>query len=84
MNDLCADDATKLYYSNDTRFIPRGSATPVGDFTEDKRVEKLRYMHRNPVVRGLVEKPEDWAWSSFHHYSTGVEGTVQVESFWTG
>src|ERR1035437_3179346 len=32
---------------------------------EEKRVEKLRYMHRNPIVRGLVEKPEDWAWSSF-------------------
>jgi putative transposase len=53
-------------------------------FTEDKRVEKLRYMHRNPVVRGLVEKPEDWAWSSFRHYSTGAEGTVEIESFWTG
>jgi putative transposase len=26
--------------------------------TEDKRIEKLRYMHRNPVERGLVEKPE--------------------------
>src|ERR1035437_1060470 len=26
---------------------------------EEKSVEKLRYMHRNPVVRGLVEKPED-------------------------
>jgi putative transposase len=25
---------------------------------EEKRVEKLRYMHRNPVKRGLVEKPE--------------------------
>jgi len=53
-------------------------------FTEDKRVEKLRYIHRNPVVRGLVEKPEDWAWSSFRHYSAGVEGTVEIESFWTG
>src|SRR6184192_294482 len=30
-----------------------------------KRVEKLRYMHRNPVKRGLVESPEQWAWSSF-------------------
>jgi putative transposase len=29
-------------------------------WTEAKRVEKLRYMHRNPVVRGLVEKPEVW------------------------
>jgi len=53
-------------------------------FTEDRRVEKLRYMHRNPVKRGLVEKPEDWARSSFRHYSTGIEGTVEIESFWTG
>jgi putative transposase len=51
---------------------------------EDKRVEKLRYMHRNPVKRGLVEKPEDWAWSSFRHYATGEIRTVEIESCWTG
>ena len=28
-------------------------------------MEKLRYIHRNPVKRGLCEKPEDWPWSSF-------------------
>jgi putative transposase len=39
-------------------------------------------MHRNPVVRGLVVKPEDWAWSSFRHYATGVEGRVEIESQW--
>ena len=50
---------------------------------EEKRVEKLRYMHRNPVVRGLVAKPEDWAWSSFRHYATGVEGRVEIESQWS-
>jgi putative transposase len=50
---------------------------------ELKRVEKLRYMHRNPVKRGLVEKPEDWPWSSFRHYATGVEGMVEIESEWT-
>ena len=51
--------------------------------SEEKRVEKLRYMHRNPVVRGLVSKPEDWVWSSFRHYATGEEGTVEIESKWT-
>ena len=51
---------------------------------ELKRVEKLRYMHRNPVKRGLVEKPEDWPWSSFRHYATGSVGAVEIESFWTG
>ena len=49
-------------------------------WSERKRIEKLRYMHRNPgspaspvlacwggkpVKRGLVAQPEQWAWSSF-------------------
>jgi len=46
----------------------------------EKYVEKLRYIHRNPVRRGLVEKPEDWQWSSFRHYQTGMRGTVEIES----
>jgi putative transposase len=46
-------------------------------------VEKLRYIHRNPVKAGLCERPEDWEWSSFRHYATGCEGRVQIESEWT-
>ncbi len=46
-------------------------------------VGKLRYIHRNPVKRGLVEKPEDWKWSSFRHYATGEIGPVEIESQWT-
>jgi len=52
-------------------------------WSEAKRIEKLRYIHRNPVRRGFVQRPEDWAWSSFLHYATGVEGTVEIESQWT-
>jgi putative transposase len=52
-------------------------------WSDAKRVEKLRYIHRNPVKRGLVERPEHWPWSSFRHYATGVEGTVEIESQWT-
>src|SRR5262249_17937238 len=48
-----------------------------------KRVEKLRYLHRNPVKRGLVERPEDWMWSSFRHYLTGEVGVVEITSTWT-
>ena len=50
---------------------------------ERTRSEVIRYIHRNPVKRGLVAKPEDWQWSSFRHYATGVEGTVEIESHWT-
>jgi putative transposase len=47
-------------------------------FTEKKRVEKLRYMHRNPVKRGLVREPQQWAWSSYRHYAEGERGIVLV------
>ena len=46
-------------------------------------LEKLRYLHRNPVKRGLCELPEDRQWSSFLHYATGIEGRVEIESEWT-
>src|SRR5258706_15956468 len=46
-------------------------------------VEKLRYIHRNPVKAGLCERPEDWEWSSFRHYATGCEEQVEIESEWT-
>jgi len=52
-------------------------------WSERKFVEKLRYIHRNPVLRGLVERPEDWRWSSFSHYQTGEQGRVEIESQWT-
>jgi len=48
----------------------------------EKFVEKLRYIHHNPVTRGLVEKPEDWAWSSFRHYARVEAGIVEIESEW--
>jgi putative transposase len=48
-------------------------------FTDRKRVEKLKYMHRNPVVRGLVTEPEQWVWSNFRYYSAGEIGTVSIE-----
>jgi putative transposase len=50
---------------------------------DEKRIEKLHYMHLNPVTRGLVTQPEDWPWSSFRHCATGHVGTVEIESQWT-
>ena len=47
-------------------------------WTERKRIEKLRYMHRNPVKRGLVLEPEQWRWSSFRSYFYGETGLVRI------
>jgi len=47
-------------------------------WTERKRIEKLRYIHRNPVTRGLVASPEQWPWSSFRWYWCGEKGPVKI------
>jgi putative transposase len=44
----------------------------------EKRIEKLRYMHRNPVKRALVEAPEEWKWRSFRGYACREAGLVRV------
>jgi putative transposase len=51
-------------------------------FTTGKFVEKVQYIHRNPVTRGLVSRPEDYPWSSFNHYATGQPQTIQIDSQW--
>src|SRR5258708_24999790 len=57
-------------------------------WSEQKRVEKLRHIHPQPGKAriggaSVVERLQDWLWSSFHHYLTGEEGVVEIESHWT-
>jgi len=44
-----------------------------------KRVEKLHYMHMNPLKRKLVGHPKDWPWSSFSFYSNLKQGLIRVD-----
>ena len=47
-------------------------------YTRKKVIEKLRYMHRNPVARGLVLAPDQWKWSSARFYMYGEIGPVTI------
>ena len=50
-------------------------------WSERKRIEKLRYIHDNPVRRGLVLEPEQWAWSSYRAYAFGEVGVVKLNQW---
>ena len=52
-------------------------------FTDGKRIEKRRYIHRNPFARGLVAHPGDWVGSSYRHWASGEQGILQLASTWT-
>jgi putative transposase len=51
-------------------------------WTEKKRVEKLRYTHRNPVKRRLASSAEEWRWSSYRSYLLDEAGPVRVNESW--
>jgi putative transposase len=48
-------------------------------WSQKKKVEKLTYMHTNPVKRGLVVDPREWPWSSFLFYLRGEHGKVRID-----
>jgi REP element-mobilizing transposase RayT len=50
---------------------------------EKKIPEKLDYLHRNPLRRGLVERPEDWRWSSYRYYECGDSSPIAMDDDWT-
>jgi putative transposase len=48
-------------------------------YSKKKIAEKLNYMHNNPVKRGLVESPEQWAWSSYRSFRFGEKSPVRID-----
>ena len=41
--------------------------------------QKLEYIHNNPVKAGIVEKAEDYLYSSAIDYYTGKKGLLEIE-----
>ena len=52
---------------------------PFGVYSEKKRLEKLTYMHNNPVKQGLVSSPDQWPWSSFRFYYLGDSSVLRMD-----
>lgn len=42
-------------------------------------VKAVRYIHRNPVERGLVGQPEEWKWSSVRWWAGVRDGEVECD-----
>ncbi len=51
---------------------------PFNVYTPAKAVEKLEYMHNNPVRAGLVKDPCDWPWSSAAYFLKGKASPVRL------
>jgi len=41
--------------------------------------EKIVYIHANPVRRGLVERPEQWPWSSSRAWAEEIDQPLRID-----
>ncbi len=49
--------------------------------SDDRMLQKLEYIHNNPVKRGYVDDPVHWRYSSARNYA-GLPGLVEVITDW--
>jgi len=54
---------------------------PEAIISEAMMLQKLEYIHNNPVKRGYVDDPAHWRYSSARDYA-GVEGLLPVDRDW--
>ncbi len=63
----------------DARFWQKGGGFDRNVRDGQEFCREVRYTHRNPVERGLVAKPEDWAWSSVRWWMGQRDGVVECD-----
>jgi len=61
------------------RFWQPGGGYDRNIWTAQELHEKVKYIHANPVRRGLVASPEDWLWSSWHAWQTGIDEPIAID-----
>jgi len=49
--------------------------------SDEVMLQKLDYMHNNPVVRGLVAGPEHWRYSSAHEFLAGTDPVLRCDQW---
>ncbi|MHA3774212.1 transposase [Verrucomicrobiota bacterium sgz303538] len=53
---------------------------PKGIVSDAMMLQKLQYLHHNPVRKGFVPVPEAWWYSSASDYLLGKQGPVAIDA----
>ena len=48
---------------------------------EKMMIDRINYIHNNPIKRGYVEEAKHWRYSSARDYE-GINGLIEIEKWW--
>jgi len=72
----------KLRHKTDQEFqVWQEGSHPQVIKDEEMMLQKLDYMHLNPVKRGFIDDPVHWRYSSARNYA-GLKGLIEVQTVW--
>jgi REP element-mobilizing transposase RayT len=72
----------KLKHKNDRDFqLWQEGSHPQQISSEEMMLQKIEYVHLNPVKRGYVDDPLHWRYSSARNYA-GMTGLVEICTDW--
>ena len=54
---------------------------PQAMVSDEMMLQKLEYLHNNPVKRGLVAAPEHWRYSSAHGWCAGATTMLPCDAW---
>jgi putative transposase len=75
-------NALKLRHKTDSEYqIWQEGSHPRQISSDEMVIQKLEYVHNNPVKRGYVDDPVHWRYSSARNYA-GMTGLVEVVTNW--
>lgn len=75
-------EGAKLKYKKESRYqVWQEGLHPKQIIGDAMMMQKLEYIHNNPVKRGYIDNPEHWRYSSARNYA-GSEGIIPVTGFW--
>jgi REP element-mobilizing transposase RayT len=70
-------NAKLTYKTESTHQIWQEGFHPKQIIGDDMIIQKVEYIHKNPVKRGYVDHPEDWRYSSARNYAQ-LKGLIPV------
>ncbi len=67
------------YKDHSVHQVWQEGAHPEAILSDEMMLQKLEYLHNNPVKRGMVSAPESWRYSSAHEWATGAVPVMRCD-----
>ena len=74
--------ATKLNHKTESTYqVWQEGSHPQQIQSDEMMWQKIEYIHNNPVLRGFVDDPLHWRWSSARNYARQL-GLIEIVTDW--